>query len=122
MKRCLLLLVIRSFLEDYSVLGAVFLSVVLISSSPPHPGESLVSKTTIIFIPARGAWVAQSVECPTSPQVMISQFTSLSFTSAVLTAQSLEPASDSVSPLSAPPLLVLSLSKINKLFIYLFNI
>ena len=33
----------------------------------------------------------------------------------VLTAQSLEPASDSVSlPLSAPPLLILSLLKINK--------
>ena len=65
-----------------------------------------------------GAWVAQSVKRLTSAQVMISQFMSSSPTSgSVLTAQSLEPASDSVSPsLSAPPPLVLclSLSKINK--------
>ena len=65
----------------------------------------------------RGAWVAQSVERPTSAQVMISQSVSSSPTSGfVLTAQSLEPALDSVSPsLSAPPPLVLclSLSKIN---------
>ena len=62
--------------------------------------------------------MAQSVEHPISAQVMISQSVSLSPTSgSVLTAQSLEPASDSVSPsLSAPPPLVLylSLSKINK--------
>ena len=47
----------------------------------------------------------------TSVQVMISQLMSLSPTSgSVLTAQSLEPASDSVSPfLSAPPLLMLCL-------------
>ena len=47
-----------------------------------------------------GTWVAQSVERPTSAQVMISQFVSSSPTSGfMLTAQSLEPASDSV-PLS----------------------
>ena len=61
--------------------------------------------------------MAQSVERPTSTQVMISQFTGSSPTSgSVLTAQSLESASESVSPsLSAPPLLTLvSLSlKIN---------
>ena len=68
----------------------------------------------------RGTWVAQSVEQPTSAQVMISQSVSSSPASgSVLTAQSLEPALDSVSPsLSAPPLLsnthTLSLSKINK--------
>ena len=65
-----------------------------------------------------GTWVAQSVKHPTSAQVMILQFLSLSPASgSVLTAQSLEPASDSVSPfLSAPPPLAfcLSLSKINK--------
>ena len=63
-----------------------------------------------------GAWVAQSVERPTSAQVMISQLVSSSPTSGpVLTAQSLEPASDSVSPsLSALPPLVLCLSKLNK--------
>ena len=66
--------------------------------------------------------MAQLVKHPTSAQVMISQFAGLSPASgSVLTAQSLEPASDSVSPsLSAVPLLMLtlslSLSKINKHF------
>ena len=66
----------------------------------------------------RGAWLAQSVECLTSAQVMISQFVGLSpMSGSVLMAQSLEPDSDSVSPsLSAPPLLMLMLclSKMNK--------
>ena len=59
-----------------------------------------------------GAWVAQSVEFPTSAQVMISQFVSLSPVSgSVLRAQSLEPASDSVPTLvSAPSPLMLCLS------------
>ena len=59
----------------------------------------------------RGAWVAQSVEHPTSAQVMISRLASSSPRSgSVLTAQSLEPALDSVSPsLSVPPLLALCL-------------
>ena len=68
-----------------------------------------------------GTWVAQLVKCPTSVQVMILHFMSSSpALGSVLTAQSLEPASDSVSPsLSVPPRLVrgrvlsLSLSKIN---------
>ena len=53
-----------------------------------------------------GARVAQSVERPTSGQVMISRFVGPSPASgSVPTAQSLEPASDSVSlHLSAPPL------------------
>ena len=56
--------------------------------------------------------MALSVKRPTSAQVMISRFESSSPASgAVLTARSLEPASDSVSPrLSAPPLLMLCLS------------
>ena len=65
-----------------------------------------------------GAWVAQLVKHPTSAWVTISQFVNSSPTSSsVLTAQSPEPASDSVSPpLSAPPQLMfcLSFSKINK--------
>ena len=67
-----------------------------------------------------GACVAQSVKPPTSAQVMISWSVSLSpMSGSVLTAQSLEPASDSVSPsLSAlPPLMcarTLYFSKINK--------
>ena len=61
-----------------------------------------------------GAWVAQSVERPTSAQVMISWFISLSpALGSVLTAQSLEPASDPVSP-SALHLHSISLSKINQ--------
>ena len=65
----------------------------------------------------RGAWVAQSVKRPTSAQVVISQLMGSSPESrSGLTARSLEPASDSVSPsLSAPPLShSVSLSKINK--------
>ena len=65
-----------------------------------------------------GAWVAQSVKRPTSAQVMVLRSMSSSPASgSTLTAQSLEPASDSVSPsLSDPPLfmLCLSVSKINK--------
>ena len=59
-----------------------------------------------------GARVAQSVAYPTWAQVTISQLVGTSPVScSVLTAQSLEPALDSVSPsLSAPPLLVVSLS------------
>ena len=59
-----------------------------------------------------GAWVAQSVKRPTSAQVVISRSVSSSPASgSVLTAQSLEAASDSVSPsVSAPPLLMLCLS------------
>ena len=58
----------------------------------------------------RGTWVAQLAERPTSAQVMISEFMSLSPVSgSVLKAQNLEPAADSVS-LSAPPLLMLCLS------------
>ena len=47
----------------------------------------------------RGAWVAQSVERPTLAQVMFSQSVSSSPASgSVLTAQSLKPALDSVTP------------------------
>ena len=53
----------------------------------------------------RGAWVAQSAERPTSAQVVISRFAGWSLTSgSVLMAQSLEPASDSVSPSLSLPL------------------
>ena len=58
-----------------------------------------------------GTWVASSVERPTSAQLMLSWFMSLSLASdSVLTARSLEPASDSVSPFfCAPPPLALCL-------------
>ena len=67
-----------------------------------------------------GARVAQLVKCLTSAQVMISRFMSLSPTSgSVLTARSLEPASDSVSlslslPLPCLHSVSLPLSKIIK--------
>ena len=62
-----------------------------------------------------GAWVAQLVKHPTSAQIMISQFLSLSpALGSVLTAESLELASDSVSPsLCSSPTRALSVSKIN---------
>ena len=64
----------------------------------------------------RGAWVAQLVERPTSAQVMISHSVSLSpALGSVLSAQSLEPASDSVSPSLCPsPAHALSFSLENK--------
>ena len=64
----------------------------------------------------RGTWVAQSVKRPTWAQVMISRSVSSSPASGSgLMAQSLEPASDSVSPsLSAPPPFVLCLSLAQK--------
>ena len=53
----------------------------------------------------RGAWGAQSGERPTSAQITISRSMGLSPTSGcVLTARSLEPASDSVSPFLSLPL------------------
>ena len=60
--------------------------------------------------------MAQLVKCPTSAQVKISRFVNLNPVSgSMLTAQSLEPASNSVSPpLSAPLLLSLCLSLKNK--------
>ena len=62
-----------------------------------------ISEMSVLFralkIEVRGAWVAQSVKRPTSAQVMISRSVSSSPVSgSVLTAQSLEPVSDSVSP------------------------
>ena len=77
-----------------------------------HPGAPKgILKTNF-----RGAWVAQSVERPTSAQVMISRSGSSSpVWGSVLTAQSLEPASDSASPsLSDPPPFMLCLCLKNK--------
>ena len=59
-----------------------------------------------------GTWVAWSVKCLTLAQVTILQSVNSSPASgSVLTAQSVEPPSDSVSPsLSGPPLPMLCLS------------
>ena len=66
----------------------------------------------------RGTWVTQLVKHPTSAQVMISQFVCSSPSlGSVLTAQSMESASDSVSlslcSSSAYALSLFSVSKIN---------
>ena len=62
-----------------------------------------------------GAWVTQSVKRPTSAQVTISRFMGSSPVSgSVLTAQGLEPASDSVSPSLHLHALALSLSLKNE--------
>ena len=61
----------------------------------------------------RGIWVAQSVKRLTLAQVMISQLVGLSPASgSVLTAQSPEPALNSVSPSlsTLPPVILLTLS------------
>ena len=59
----------------------------------------LQSKCAHKILINRGAWVAQSVERPTSAQVMILRSVGSSPASgSVLTAQSPEPVSDSVSP------------------------
>ena len=85
-----------------------------------------ICKSSIKSLRKWGTWVTQLVKRLTSAQVMISRFVDSSPASgSVLTARSLEPASDSVSPsLSAPPLLVLclSLSKINKTLNEFFSV
>ena len=72
----------------------------------------------------RGAWVAHSVKRLTLAQVMISPFLGSSPASgSVLTAWSMEPASDSVSPslsLPLPHLRSLCLSKMGKIYQLLF--
>ena len=83
----------------------------------PHPPSSgHYGRLPLRMTQVGGARVAQSVKRPTSAQVMILRSVSSSPASgSVLTTQSLEPASASVSPsLSAPPSLVFCLSKINK--------
>ena len=81
-----------------------------------------VSAQLSSYVPARfvkkisGAPGAQSVQHPASAEVMISGFVGSSPTwGSVLTARSLEPALDSVSPsLSDPPLLTLALLSLSQ--------
>ena len=83
-----------------------------------------IRKTLGVRNKSWGTWVAQSVGHLTSAQVMSSQSVSSSPASGpVLTAQSLEPASDSVSPSLSLPLscscsVSLCLSKINKHYFF----
>ena len=92
-----------------------FWTSVILQSCSAHNSMVLIQKQTHKSIEQstkpRGTWVAQSVKHVTQAQVMVSQFMDSSPTSgSVLTSQSLEPASDSMSPsLSAP--LCLSLSQ-----------
>ena len=59
--------------------------------------QRLISTHLFLIMDVRGAWVAQSVKHPTPAQVMILRWVSSSSTSgSVLTAQSLELASESV--------------------------
>ena len=95
-----------------NILFICLLSVCLLC--PPHliyrarclDGKSTSSGARCVSLnisSSGGAWVAQSVKRPTSAQVMISRSVGSSpSSSSVLTAQSLEPASDSVSSLLLP--------------------
>ena len=79
----------------------------LVLSLPLSQNKQTLKKKFFFNVSDRGTWVAQSVERPTLAQVMISQFMSSSpmsspVSGSVLTAQNLEPASDSVS--LSPPL------------------
>ena len=96
-----------NILADISLGARAFISV---GQIPKSRGQ--VNRHVCFKCQERGVWVAQSVKRPTSAQLVISRFVGSSPASgSVLTARSLEPASDSVSPsLSAPPLLVLCLS------------
>ena len=71
-----------------------------------------ILRETVKELNVGATWVAHSVKHQTLAQVIISWFVGLSPTSgSVLTAQDMEPTSDSVSPsLSPPPLLTLCLS------------
>ena len=89
---------------------------IIISRGDHVPNNPAIKPTKLAasynYLKYWGTWVAQSVKRPTSAQVMISLSGSSSPASGSgLTAQSLEPASDSVSPsLSAPPPFMLCLS------------
>ena len=79
------------------------------TTCPVDVRQPLSSATSVFFKTKhnRDAWVAWSIRRPTSAQVMISWLVSSSSTSgsgSVLTAPSLEPASDSVSPSLSLPL------------------
>ena len=96
---------------------------ILTSNPSESPPEQRLSFKKILFFKLKkkifiywGTWVAQSVEHPTSAQVMISRFASSNpMSGSVLTARILEPASDSVSPSpSAPPPLTVCLSLSHK--------
>ena len=75
------------------------------------PQYQLLSVKIDAKISRRGVWVAQLVKCWTSAQVIVSSFMgSIPGLGSVLTAQSLEPASDCVS-LSLPLLHLRVLSR-----------
>ena len=78
-------------------------------------GGRNIDPTSHLNVLSWGTWVAQLVEHLTSTQVMISPFIGLSPTSgSTLTAQSLEPTSDSMSPSLSALSRLCSLSLKNK--------
>ena len=89
--------------HSYSLLSHSFLSILNSLSlclSPSFSHFSIAILYDVIHdIKDRGTWVAQSFKHPTLVQVMISQFVASNPTlGSVLTAQSLDPVLDSVSP------------------------
>ena len=86
-----------------------FVRYTICKTSPVRPASTGVFQRADL---SWGAWAAPSVKRPTSAQVMISRSVGSSPASgSVLTARSLEPVSDSVSPsLSDPPPFTLCLS------------
>ena len=89
---------ILEMLFDFSISLLIFCLSYLVVGEISY-GCGFIKFSYSIKALSRGAWVAQSVKRPTSAQVMISQSVCSSPTSgSVLTAQSLEPVSDSVSP------------------------
>ena len=93
-----------------------FLTYVVLCGKPSMITSYIMNKC--IF---RSAWIAQLVECLTLSQVITSQFMgSRTVLGSGLTAQSLEPTSDSVSPsLSAPSALTFCFSlNLKNIFLY----
>ena len=85
------------------------------ASPEAHPSTWVTRQMFLNHQETWGTWVAQSVKHLTLARVMISRFVSSSPASgSVLTAQSLEPASDSVSAFLSCPSTSCCLAKINK--------
>ena len=95
----------------------IIIIIIIIIIQLPIAGVAIISGPMLFLgslkqVLKRGAWLAQSVECLTLAQVMISWFVGSSpVLGSVLSAWNLQPALDSVSVCPPPSLF---LSKINK--------
>ena len=98
----------ESSLEQHREAFCSLLSKLAVVKAHTNPGTEVTKKSSV----GGGAWVTPSVKRLTSAQVMISWFMDSSPAwGSVLAAQSLEPASESVSPSVCPsPACALSLS------------